>query len=76
MGYKDKKLEHEYNKQYWAKNKKQILAKRAQRKEENAEYLREWRDKNRERFNAYQRAYQKRKRQEAKQEKVADAKEI
>lgn len=53
MGYKTKEQQKEYNRLYWQRNKERIKSKR----KSTTEYMRKWRESNREKYNAYARAY-------------------
>lgn len=49
----------EYNRRYWIENKERIMAKRD--KEKNTKYMRGWRERNREKYNAYQREHRRKR---------------
>lgn len=49
----------EYNRRYWIENKDRIKEKRD--KVKNTEYMRGWRERNREKYDAYQREYRKKR---------------
>ena len=66
----EERKEHEkmWRKKYWEKNKDQINAKRRAipielRREKNREVATAWRQANRERYNAYQREWRKRRKE-------------
>ena len=63
----------QYNKDYWSKHKDEISKKRKKRykvnkdvQEKIAERSKRWVEKNRDKWNKYQREYRRRKRAEAK----------
>lgn len=68
MAYKTKEQQKEYNRQYWIKNKERIKKRRTS----TTEYMREWREKNREKYNTYQRAYKRERRARQKESSMVE----
>ena len=70
-----KQKRKEYNAKYWSKHSEEInKSRRAKYKEDKDKFLdrnKRWLDKNRDRWNAYQREYRKRK-----QESIDKSKEV
>lgn len=66
MARKNKEETREYNKRYWREHRDELIAKRnaATTTEERTAYHNEWQRKNREKYNAYLKAWRAKKKAE------------